>query len=165
MSGFLLTRGASGRRGIEPSLLPEHVGGSPPRRCRPVALLSPACGYKGLHSQWSRSVFLTWPHVALAPQVQLFHEQNPSGESLLEHHDTCEALALLNSTSIAWLCFLKAQKWDSPINRMWGGKDADLGWLLHWGGVQQSTRGTVTIMKCILNTHCAVLTTNSLHSG
>lgn len=34
----------------------------------------------------------------------------------------------------------------------------------HQGGVQQSTRGGVTVMKCILNTHCAVLR-NALHSG
>lgn len=34
----------------------------------------------------------------------------------------------------------------------------------HWGRVQQSTRGRVAIMNYILNTHGAVLTTNSLHS-
>lgn len=92
-------------------------------------------------------------------------EQNPREESLLEHHHTWEALALLNSASIAWLCFLKAQEWDSPVNRMWGGEDAAPAWLLPWMGAQQSTRGMVTVMRCILNTHCAVLTTNSLHSG
>lgn len=107
------------------------------------------------------TVFLTWLHVVLAPQVQLFCEQNPSEESLLQHHHT---LALLTCTSIAWFAFWKHRN-EIPLlagceeGRMliWAGS-------CQWGRVQQSTRGRVVIMNYILNTHGAVLTTNSLHS-
>lgn len=60
-----------------------------------MALLFPACAYK----RASLSAMFSVP--SLAPQVQLFCEQNPSRESLLQHRHTCEALALLNYTSIA----------------------------------------------------------------
>lgn len=132
---------------------------------QPMALLSPACAYKRASlSVMSFSV----PYLAS-------HGAGPKGAAVLWAESkwrvtasACQHVRSFGTFKLhlhCLICFLKAQKWDCPVNRMWGGKDADLGWLLPLGGVQQSTKGRVTVMKYILNTHCAVLTTNSLHSG
>lgn len=110
-------------------------GGFPPQQCWgdspwPCFLLPVLT--KGLHSQWCLSVFLTWPHVVLAPQVQLFCEQNPS-EVTASASPHVWSFCTFKLHLHCLICFLKAQKWDSPVNRMWGGKDADLGWLLPLG--------------------------------
>lgn len=99
--------------------------------------------------------------MVLAPQVQLFCEQNPREESLLQHH---HALALLNYTSIAWFAFWKHRNEIPFLTGCEEGRMLIWAGSCHWGRVQQSTRGRVTIMNYILNTHGAVLTTNSLHS-
>lgn len=64
---------------------------------------------------------------------------NPSAESLLQHHHTCEALALLNYTSIAWFAFWKHRN-EIPLligceeGRMliWAGS-------CHWAGFSRAS--------------------------
>lgn len=146
MSRFLLV-GVSGRWGLEPLLLPEHVGGFPSPVVpgwQPMALLSPACAYKRASlSVTSCSV----PY--LAPQVQLVCEQNPR-EVTASASPHVWNFGTLKLHLHCLICFLKTQKWDSSVNRMWGGKGRMLIWAgsCHWG--RQSTRGSTWLWSTSL---------------
>lgn len=108
---------------------------------QPMALLSPACAYKRASlSLMSFSV----PYLAS-------HGAGPTGAAVLWAESKRRVAA--SASPRVWsfsafklhlhclICFLKAQKWDSPFNRMWGGKDADLGWLLPLGQGSAEHRG------------------------
>lgn len=108
-------------------LLPEQVGGFPSRGDSPWPCFLCLCLLKGF--TLSDSV----PYLAS-------RGAGPTGAAVLwaesKWRVTASASPHFGALKLhlhCLICFSKAQKWDSPVGRVWRERDANLGWLLPVG--------------------------------